>query len=66
MTDRLNEETESRRKTADKLSHERHTSQKEKETTQEVGAGLKVTSHDLRTFSISVSCVLSLSVSVAD
>lgn len=37
MTDRLNEEAESRRKMADKLSHERHTSQKEKETTQEVG-----------------------------
>lgn len=36
MTDRLNEETDSRRKMADKLSHERHTSQKEKETTQEV------------------------------
>ncbi|TSL82510.1 Glycogen debranching enzyme [Bagarius yarrelli] len=36
MTDRLNEETESRRKMADKLSHERHTSQKEKETTQEL------------------------------
>lgn len=41
VTDRLNEEMESRRKMADKLSHERHTSQKEKETTQEVSGGVK-------------------------
>lgn len=41
VTDRLNEEMESRRKMADKLSHERHTSQKEKETTQEVSVGVK-------------------------
>lgn len=39
MSDRLQEETESRRKMADKLSHERHQSQKEKECTQEVGLG---------------------------
>lgn len=37
MSDRLQEETETRRKMADKLSHERHQSQKEKESTQEVG-----------------------------
>lgn len=37
MAGRLQEETESRRKMADKLSHERHRSQKEKECTQEVG-----------------------------
>lgn len=37
MSDRLQEETESRKKMADKLSHERHQSQKEKESTQEVG-----------------------------
>lgn len=36
MSDRLQEETESRRKMADKLSHERHQGQKEKECTQEV------------------------------
>lgn len=36
MSDRLNEETESRRKMADKLSHERHQNQKEKESTQEL------------------------------
>lgn len=36
MSDRLTEETESRRKMADKLSHERHQNQKEKECTQEV------------------------------
>uniref|UniRef100_A0A8C1ZSX6 RAB11 family interacting protein 3 (class II) n=1 Tax=Cyprinus carpio TaxID=7962 RepID=A0A8C1ZSX6_CYPCA len=34
VTDRLNEEIESRRKMSDKLSHERHTTQKEKECTQ--------------------------------
>lgn len=34
VTDRLNEEIESRRKMSDKLSHERHTNQKEKECTQ--------------------------------
>lgn len=37
VSDRLQEETESRRKIADKLSHERHQHQKEKESTQEVG-----------------------------
>lgn len=37
MSDRLQDETESRKKMADKLSHERHQSQKEKESTQEVG-----------------------------
>ena len=37
MSDRLQEEMESRKKMADKLSHERHQSQKEKECTQEVG-----------------------------
>lgn len=36
MSQRLQEETESRRKMADKLSHEHHKSQKEKESTQEV------------------------------
>lgn len=36
MCDRLKEETEFRKKMADKLSHERHQSQKEKEGTQEV------------------------------
>ncbi|XP_047464469.1 rab11 family-interacting protein 3 [Mugil cephalus] len=36
MSDRLVEETESRRKMADKLSHERHQNQKEKECTQEL------------------------------
>lgn len=36
VTDRLNEEIESRRKMSDKLSHERHTTQKEKECTQGV------------------------------
>ncbi|MEQ2200720.1 hypothetical protein XENOCAPTIV_002135 [Xenoophorus captivus] len=36
MSDRLNEETESRRKMGDKLSHERHQNQKEKESTQEL------------------------------
>lgn len=36
-SDRLQDETESRKKMADKLSHERHQSQKEKEGTQEVG-----------------------------
>lgn len=36
MSDRLQEETEFRKKMADKLSHERHQSQKEKEGTQEV------------------------------
>lgn len=36
MSDRLEEETEFRKKMADKLSHERHQSQKEKEGTQEV------------------------------
>lgn len=36
MSDRLQEETESRKKMADKLSHERHQNQKEKECTQEV------------------------------
>lgn len=35
-SDRLQEETEFRKKMADKLSHERHQSQKEKEGTQEV------------------------------
>ncbi|XP_026056428.1 rab11 family-interacting protein 3-like isoform X1 [Carassius auratus] len=34
ITDRLTEEIESRRKMTDKLSHERHTNQKEKECTQ--------------------------------
>ncbi|XP_051542605.1 rab11 family-interacting protein 3-like isoform X2 [Myxocyprinus asiaticus] len=34
VTDRLNEEIESRCKMSDKLSHERHTNQKEKECTQ--------------------------------
>ncbi|XP_051969831.1 rab11 family-interacting protein 3 isoform X2 [Xyrauchen texanus] len=34
VTDRLNEEIESRTKMSDKLSHERHTNQKEKECTQ--------------------------------
>lgn len=41
-TDRLNKETDSRRKMADKLSHERHTNQKEKENTQEVGGKFKI------------------------
>lgn len=36
MSDRLSDETESRKKMADKLSHERHQNQKEKEATQEV------------------------------
>lgn len=36
MSQRLEEETEARRKMADKLSHERHQNQKEKESTQEV------------------------------
>lgn len=36
MTERLNEELETRRKTTDKLTHERHQNQKEKEHTQEV------------------------------
>ncbi|KAG8009123.1 Rab11 family-interacting protein 3 [Nibea albiflora] len=36
MSDRLQDEMESRRKMADKLSHERHQSQKEKECTQEL------------------------------
>ncbi|KAG7227761.1 hypothetical protein INR49_013555 [Caranx melampygus] len=36
MSDRLNDEMESRRKMGDKLSHERHQSQKEKECTQEL------------------------------
>lgn len=36
MADRLQEETEFRKKMGDKLSHERHQSQKEKEGTQEV------------------------------
>uniref|UniRef100_H3D5K0 RAB11 family interacting protein 3 n=1 Tax=Tetraodon nigroviridis TaxID=99883 RepID=H3D5K0_TETNG len=36
MSDRLQEETEFRKKMADKLSHERHQSQKEKEGTQEL------------------------------
>lgn len=36
MSDRLQEETEFRKKMADKLSHERHQTQKEKEGTQEV------------------------------
>lgn len=35
-SDRLQEEIEFRKKMADKLSHERHQSQKEKEGTQEV------------------------------
>ncbi|XP_077101494.1 rab11 family-interacting protein 3 isoform X2 [Siphateles boraxobius] len=34
VTDRLNEEIESRMKMSDKISHERHTNQKEKECTQ--------------------------------
>ncbi|XP_073686601.1 rab11 family-interacting protein 3 isoform X1 [Garra rufa] len=34
VSDRLNEEIESRRKMSDKLTHERHTNQKEKECTQ--------------------------------
>ncbi|CAM4723911.1 unnamed protein product [Leuciscus chuanchicus] len=34
VTDRLNEEIESRTKMSDKMSHERHTNQKEKECTQ--------------------------------
>lgn len=37
LSDRLQDEMESRRKLADKLSHERHLNQKEKESTQEVG-----------------------------
>ncbi|XP_026171035.1 rab11 family-interacting protein 3 isoform X1 [Mastacembelus armatus] len=36
MSDRLMEEMEARRKMADKLSHERHQNQKEKECTQEL------------------------------
>lgn len=36
MADRLSDESESRKKMADKLSHERHQNQKEKEATQEV------------------------------
>lgn len=36
MSDRLQEEIEFRKKMADKLSHERHQSQREKEGTQEV------------------------------
>lgn len=36
MSDRLSDESESRKKMADKLSHERHQNQKEKEATQEV------------------------------
>lgn len=36
MSDRLSDEIESRKKMADKLSHERHQNQKEKEATQEV------------------------------
>ncbi|XP_076007845.1 rab11 family-interacting protein 3 [Genypterus blacodes] len=36
MSDRLTEETESRRKMGDKLSHERHQNHKEKENTQEL------------------------------
>uniref|UniRef100_A0A3Q3W2C6 Uncharacterized protein n=1 Tax=Mola mola TaxID=94237 RepID=A0A3Q3W2C6_MOLML len=36
MSERLLDETESRKKMADKLSHERHQSQKEKEATQEL------------------------------
>lgn len=44
MSDRLQDETESRKKMADKLSHERHQSQKEKESTQEVGEGFYVQS----------------------
>lgn len=40
-SDRLQEETEFRKKMADKLSHERHQSQKEKEGTQEVTKGNK-------------------------
>nr|XP_046211107.1 rab11 family-interacting protein 3-like isoform X2 [Oncorhynchus gorbuscha] len=36
VTERLNEELETRRKTSDKLTHERHQNQKEKEHTQEL------------------------------
>lgn len=36
LTERLNEELESRRKMADKLTHERHKNQKETACTQEV------------------------------
>lgn len=36
LTAQLNEEQESKRKIGDKLTHERHQFQKEKESTQEV------------------------------
>lgn len=39
MSIRLQDETESRQKMSDKLSHERHQNQREKENTQEVGLG---------------------------
>lgn len=42
MSDRLTDETESRKKMADKLSHERHQNQKEKEATQEVRPAVNV------------------------
>lgn len=42
MSDRLTDETESRKKMADKLSHERHQNQKEKEATQEVRQAVNV------------------------
>lgn len=37
MTVKWQDEMETRQKMADKLSHERHQNQKEKESTQEVG-----------------------------
>lgn len=57
MTDRLTEEMESRRKMADKLSHERHQSQKEKECTQEVGlVSLCTTQAVLCVYNITTQC----------
>lgn len=47
MTERLNEELEARRKMADKLSHERHQNQKEKESTQEVKTHISGSTHHI-------------------
>lgn len=62
MSDRLTEEMESRRKMGDKLSHERHQSQKEKECTQEVGLVSLCTKYYNTMWDITVMCQMFLCV----
>ncbi|KAK7919731.1 hypothetical protein WMY93_011015 [Mugilogobius chulae] len=54
LSDRLEDEVENRRKLANKLSHERHTNQKEKESTQELIEDLRKQLEHLQLYKLEI------------